>query len=192
MVTVGENTQDVQRALGSARPMRVERGRSITTNCPHILRSLSRYSVLVVSSKCTFAPPAALHALQGLKIGRAPLLARARQGARRGRPRPPPPGTPPAAPPPPRWKRHIAERAAAAASQSAQHGGERVRARTQTRGAARPVRRGVRAWRAHLVLRLGRLRVRRQQRRHHRLRRLVGRGPVQRQPPTLRSAAAGE
>ena len=50
------------------------------------------------------------------------------------------------------------------------------------------------AWscRAHLIRLLGGLQVRLQQRRHHRLRRLVGRGPVQRQPPLLRSAAASE
>ena len=40
----------------------------------------------------------------------------------------------------------------------------------------------MRAWQAHdAVLLLGRLRVRRQQRRHHRLRRVVLRGIVQRQ-----------
>ena len=43
MVTVGENTQGVQRALGSARPMRVKRGLSVTTYSLAILRSLTRY-----------------------------------------------------------------------------------------------------------------------------------------------------
>ena len=58
---------------------------------------------------------------------------------------------------------------------------ERAHARTR-RGAAWRVERA--GW-AHLVLLLGRLWVRRQQRRHHRLRRLVLRGKVQRQLPTL-------
>ena len=48
------------------------------------------------------------------------------------------------------------------------------------------------AWRAHLVLLLGRLRVGGQQRRHHLDGSAIPQGELQRQPPILRSAAASE
>ena len=53
-------------------------------------------------------------------------------------------------------------------------------------------KRGGRCTAAHLVRLLGRLRVRLQQRRNHRLRRVPDRGAVQRQISVLRSAAASE